>query len=83
MLSMRWARRNCLFELLALGDVGVDGQDGFRLAVLVAHQRPAAFHDQGFAVFGELLDFTNHSPLSRVSSVADEEIPRAAVEQFP
>ena len=32
-------------ELLRLGHIGIDHQHGFRLAVVVAHQRPAAVDD--------------------------------------
>ena len=42
--------------LLALRDVGVDHQDGARLALLVAHQRPACFHLHGLALLAPARD---------------------------
>ena len=42
---------------LALADVCVDGQDGLRLPVVPAHQRPAPLHLDGAAVAVALHDF--------------------------
>ncbi|GAO25741.1 UDP-galactose 4-epimerase [Alicycliphilus sp. B1] len=41
---------------LARPDVGVDGQDGFGLALVVAHQGPAPFDLDGAAIAGALHD---------------------------
>ena len=44
-------------DLFLLGDVGVDDELGFRLAMLVADEGPTAADDNGVALFGEVTAF--------------------------
>ena len=44
-------------QFFLLGDVGVDDEDGFRPALIVVHQRPAAFHDDFRRMLGHLVQF--------------------------
>ncbi len=44
-------------QLAAFGDVGVDGEDGARLARSVMHQGPAGLDDQVLAALADLVQF--------------------------
>ena len=44
-----------LFQLLTLGDIGVDDQLGLRMAGIVAQEGPTTFRDHRFSVFRPLV----------------------------